>query len=214
MYSYSRATLHLCAFSLFSFLFPAVTAEQSWGAAPVPADPCASEWQGKLDDNGFEFEWCDDSFSFGNYDFSFRLPQKRIGYPYPIRGMAHGVVFPLGPLRKEEENRDLLLSGSFNLQENEQGDIMPLVDQITEDLKSEEADHPGILQRVVHSQRMSGPTQFLCYAYDYEQLYTLNCQGVKGDIIYHVILSSTEQYKEEDTQYFEAVFPTLILHDR
>ena len=213
MYNYSRTTLHLCAFFLLSFFLLAVTAEQSWGAAPESTDPCASEWQGKVDEHGLELEWCDDNFSFGNYDFSFRLPQKRIGYPYPIRGMAHGVVFPLGPLRKEEENRELLLWGAYNLRENNQGDIMPLADQIADNLKSEEADHPGILQRVVHSQRMSGATQFLCYAYDYNQLFTLHCQGVKEDIIYYVTLSSTEQHKEEDIKYFDAVFTTLTLHD-
>lgn len=213
MHHTKRIMLSLLGILVFSLTYAATTGEKSWGSELLPADPCASEWQGKVDENGYAIEWCIDSYSSGDYGFSFRLPQKRIGYPYPIRGAAHGVVFPLGPLRKEEEHRELLIWGTYNLQEDEKGDIMPLAQQLQSYLQDMETQYPGVSQRAVFSEKMRGDTQFLCFSLEHSPLFTLNCQGVNKDVMYFVTLSSTVQHMLADRQYYETVFSSLTFHD-
>lgn len=213
MRSYARTMFLVLATLFLPLFFVVLLVERTWASQPLPADPCASEWQGKVDENGYAIEWCIDSFSSGDYGFSFRLPQKRIGYPYPFLGSSHGFVFPLGPLRKEEEHRELLIFATYNLMEDEQGTIKSLGDQLQGYLNDMEAQYPGVSQKAVFSQKMRGDTQFLCFSINHDPLFTLNCQGVNKDVMYFVTLSSTVQHMLADRQYYDTVFSSISFHD-
>lgn len=174
-------------------------------------DPCKSEWQGKLDENGYEIELCYDQFDFDNYSYRFSLPEKRIGYPYPARGMAHGVVFPLGPLRKEEERRELLVWAHYDMAEDEDMNSVPLEKQLQENLASFAEKRPEALTRAVFSQEQQDNVDFLCYSTDDGEIFSRECLGLFAGTIYEFSLLSTPEHVEKDLRYFEEVFKTFTI---
>ena len=174
-------------------------------------DPCKSELQGVLDKDGYELELCYAEFDFDNYSYRFSLPEKRIGYPYPIVGMAHGVVFPLGLLRKEEEHRELLVWAGYDTAEDEEMKPAPLEQQLQERLASFAAQRPEALDRVVFSKKRQDAVDFLCYSTSGGGLFSRECLGLFAGIIYEFSLLSTAEHAEEDQRYFEEVFKTFAI---
>ncbi len=194
-----------------------ILAGGSFGAAHAregrnaPEDPCKSELQGVLDENGHELELCYAQFDFDNYAYRFSLPEKRIGYPYPLRGMAHGVVFPLGPLRKKEERRELLVWAYYDLAEDEELNRVPLEAQVQKRLASFAEEKPEALARAVFSQEKRGGVDFLCYSAEGGGLFSRECLGLFAETIYEFSLLSTSEHAGEDQRYFEEVFKTFAI---
>ncbi len=177
----------------------------------APEDPCKSELQGVLDENGYELELCYSQFDFDNYAYRFSLPEKRIGHPYPMAGMAHGVVFPLGPLRKEEEQRQVLVWAYYDTAEDEDMNPVPLEKQLQKRLASFAAQRTEALDRAVFSQKRQDVADFFCYSTSAGGLFSRECLGSFAGVVYEFSLLSTAEHAEEDQRYFEEVFKTFAV---
>ena len=180
-------------------------------AGNAPDDPCKSELQGVLDKDGYELELCHDQFDFDNYSYRFSLPEKRIGYPYPVAGMARGVIFPLGPLRKEEEHRELLVWASYDTAEDEDMHPVPPEKPLRQRLASFAETRPEALTRAVFSQARQDVVDFLCYSTSGGGLFNRECLGLFAGTIYEFSLLSTAEHAAEDQRYFEKVFKTFAI---
>lgn len=174
-------------------------------------DPCKSELQGVLNESGYELELCYGEFNFDNYSYRFSLPEKRIGYPYPVVGMAQGVVFPLDPLRQEAEHRELLVWAYSDTAEDEVMNPVPLEQQLQKRLASFAEKRPEAMARAVFSQEQQDVVDFSCYSASADGLFSRDCLGLFAGVVYEFSLLSTAEHAEEDQLYFEKVFKTFAI---
>lgn len=208
-------------------------ATETAGQAPSPTSD-ASLTQASTLDEDYPPTDISDRWEFETYRYGITLPKERLGWWYPIAGMAHGVVFPLGPLGKEEEHRDLLVWAYFDLREDGNSNPVSLRDQLLENLIfTEEADpvagaaqffqprKPGTYLGARFFERRQGGITFLGYMAAKGPLRSLTALGHAGPkgclsdegcgVIYDFTLNSTPEFWEEDLAYFNQVFATFEL---
>lgn len=211
----------LLAFALFCFflLLP--------GAAAAEEAEQDQEQEDDMAPSAVEREW-----NFGAYGFAVTLPQAKTGWYYPMPGMVHGAVFPLGPLGKPEENRELLVWAHYDMGIIE-GHPTTLKALLLADLESSQADVPGFaaarffepnkpgtaVSAQLLQRRQAGVT-FLGYRAEQgnQRVLTLmgrcthrDAGGNPGTFIHIFRLSSTAECLEQDEAYLWQVFETFRL---
>jgi hypothetical protein len=146
-------------------------------------------------------------WSFENYAFSFELPEAMEGYYYPHPLMTHGVVFPLGPKKKPEENRELLVWAYYSNSLFESARELSV-----ESCQAQQERDPDLRGRAVHaSATVKSGVGFECAVMRGERLFYAGATALSHDgrIVHQISLLTSHETMERDYALFNRVLATF-----
>lgn len=169
--------------------------------------------QGKMDDVPYDSSAVEKTWNFENYTFSFALPEAMEGYFYPNPHMIHGVVFPLGPQKRPEEHRELLIWAHYNALEHNEDDLKKDHKSNVEWLAKLDASLPRKQWRTF--EETHGGLRFFCAEIHGDSIWCIQAQalGPQNTVLYEFSLYSPKASWDADYALFEHALATFALYE-
>ena len=197
------------AVALALLLFTMLTTT-SIAAEPAPGSG-AQNGAEQAPDSTLEFSVVQQYWSFENYSSSFKMPKAMEGHYYPDPRMVHGVVFPLGPEKKTEENRELLVWAHYENEALDAEKLRELVwNQYLEDSNGVSDRDKGQWGR--HFGRIISGITFRCYTWSNGKTRYANALAFNPKnptVVYKIALTSPNETWEQDYAVFEHALATF-----
>lgn len=204
-------SIHNTLLILFAIVFSLLFS--SYGMAHACKQGVKPRAQEQVDAAAYDSSAVEKIWNFENYTFSFALPEAMEGYFYPNPYMIRGVVFPLGPQKKPEEHRELLIWAHYNALEHNEDDLKKDHKSNVEWLAKLDASLPHKKWRTFEERH--GGLRFFCAEIRGDSIWFIQALafGPENTILYRFSLLSPKSSWDADYALFKHALATFELYE-